>query len=222
MRNFVFQALILTVAGPSIVSAQSQCDFDKPTGKCVGTVSIQKSYGSKPSFGAELSVRSSAAYCSKVEFYVDSTPYQTVLKNSSHDIESVFGTKPISRKNIAVKGCTSYASVGQGRSNSSEQVQSGSFSGTWSGSIRWTFVSAGTTLSITEHGNSVSGTWTDSKAGGTLPFNGTRNGSTMTFQYVAPGDGSHGTATMVLLDNGRATFTAAAGAIVFSGTLSKH
>ncbi len=157
MRNFVFQALILTVAGPSIVSAQSQCDFDKPTGKCVGTVSIQKSYGSKP-----VSARN--CQCEARQLTVQRSSSTWIRPRTKQFSKTVVTTSRVCSgpsdfaKEHRRQSCTSYASVGQGRSNSSEQVQSGSFSGTWSGSIRWTFVSAGTTLSITEHGNSVSGT----------------------------------------------------------------
>ncbi|WP_171986918.1 hypothetical protein [Sinorhizobium sp. A49] len=46
---------------------------------------------------------------SKVEYFLDQTPHLTILKNTNSDRESLFGTKPVSRKNIAIQKCTAYA-----------------------------------------------------------------------------------------------------------------
>ena len=52
----------------------ADCDFDRPVGKCTPTITLKRAYGSVPSYGAELLVRSSARNCSKVEYFVNSTP----------------------------------------------------------------------------------------------------------------------------------------------------
>ncbi|MBW6425537.1 hypothetical protein KX729_29425 [Rhizobium sp. XQZ8] len=91
--------------------ASAECDFQKPTGSCTGNITILSSGGSKPSYSAEVRVSSSAPSCSKVEYFLDNTPNTTVLKAGSEQ-ESLFGTKPISKKNITVRNCTTFASVG--------------------------------------------------------------------------------------------------------------
>ncbi|MCS4089129.1 hypothetical protein [Rhizobium sp. BK176] len=91
----------------------AECDFDKPAGSCTGSIRILSSGGSKPSYSAEIQVSSSAPSCSKVEYYLDNTPNTTILRSGNSEQESLFGTKPISRDNIQVAGCTAYASVGE-------------------------------------------------------------------------------------------------------------
>lgn len=97
-----------------------ECNFSKQIGTCTGAISILRTQGAKPSFSAEIRVSSSASYCSKVEYYLDSTPHQTVLKNTSSDMESVFGTNPISSKNLSVSRCTTYEAIGASGSSSGQ------------------------------------------------------------------------------------------------------
>lgn len=108
-KSFLFCAMMSCV---SISAIAAECNFDKQVGSCSGSVEILSTGGSKPSYTAEVRVTSSAPTCSKVEYYLDSTPNVTVLKSSNSDQESLFGTKPISRKNIRVKNCTAFASAG--------------------------------------------------------------------------------------------------------------
>jgi hypothetical protein len=111
-----FLGVVLAASLPSEVIAAAQCNFDKPVGSCTGSISIESSGGSKPSYSAEITVHSSANACSKVEYYLDSTPNTTILRNSNAESESLFSTKPISKKNIKIKKCTEYED--QGASNS--------------------------------------------------------------------------------------------------------
>jgi hypothetical protein len=101
----------IAVLLPLSVTA-AECDFDKAVGSCSGSVKILSSGGSKPSYSAEIQVSSSAPSCSKVEYYLDNTPNTTILRSSNSEQESLFGTKTISKNNIKVQRCTSYASVG--------------------------------------------------------------------------------------------------------------
>ncbi|MBY3433512.1 hypothetical protein HFN89_05065 [Rhizobium laguerreae] len=45
-----------------------------------------------------------------MEYYLDNTPYQTVLKAANSSGESVYGTSPISKKSFSVDKCTTYGS----------------------------------------------------------------------------------------------------------------
>lgn len=95
-------------------AAAVECNFSRPVGTCTGTISVLKTSGSKPSYAAEIRVSSSASACSKVEYYINSTPHQTVLKNASSDTESVSGTNPITRSDFRVSRCTTYETSGAG------------------------------------------------------------------------------------------------------------
>ncbi|WP_379069409.1 hypothetical protein ACHMW4_03855 [Mesorhizobium sp. UC22_110] len=90
----------------------AECNFDKPVGKCIGSISVDSTSGSKPSFSAEITVSSTASACSKVEWYLDGTPYQTILKSTNSDSDSVHGTKPITRKSFSSIKCMTYEGGG--------------------------------------------------------------------------------------------------------------
>lgn len=85
------------------------CDFDRPLGQCTGKIEIVSVHGSKKSYGAEVRVISSAEACSKVEYFVNSTPYTTVLTATNSEPESLSGTNPISAQDIELKTCTAFA-----------------------------------------------------------------------------------------------------------------
>ncbi|WP_409313656.1 hypothetical protein [Pseudomonas putida] len=100
---------LLSLLGGDLAWA-ADCDCQRVVGSCLGSIEFVKAYGSKPSFGADLVVHSSEKVCSKIEFLVNSTPYQTILVNKNSEPESVFGTSPISSKNIAFQSCKVCAS----------------------------------------------------------------------------------------------------------------
>lgn len=110
---------------PSNYLLAADCNFDKPVGSCTGTIQVVKTYGSKPSYGAELIVSSSVPACSKVEYYIESTPHQTIFKNSSSEPESVHGTKPFSKDDISVQKCTTYEDRSPENAKSSEDGADG-------------------------------------------------------------------------------------------------
>jgi hypothetical protein len=85
-----------------------ECNFDKRVGSCKGTIRVNSTSGSKGNYAAEITVSSSAPSCSKVEYYLDSTPYTTILKAGSSDVESVFGTSKITKKSFSVGTCSTY------------------------------------------------------------------------------------------------------------------
>ena len=98
-------ALLLSLVSPA---SAADCNFDKPVGTCTASIVVRKSTGSKPSFAAEITIQSSAPSCSKVEWYLDNTPHQPILRSTSADDDSVFGTSPISAKNFSVSRCTTF------------------------------------------------------------------------------------------------------------------
>jgi hypothetical protein len=82
-----------------------QCDCQRAIGQCVGLVELVRSFGSAPSFGAELTIHSSEKKCSKVEYVVDGTPYRPLLVNRQKEPESIFGTSPIAASSITFSKC---------------------------------------------------------------------------------------------------------------------
>jgi hypothetical protein len=108
-------AVVVCLLSAVAAATAAECDFDKPIGGCTANINILIASGSKPNYRAEISVRSSAPACSKVEWYLDSTPHSTILKSKNSDTDSVFGTSPITQKSISVQRCTIYAEKdGQG------------------------------------------------------------------------------------------------------------
>lgn len=119
------------------ISQGQQCDCQKVIGSCQGAVEFIRSYGSKPSFGAELIVHSSERRCSKVEYYVNSTPYQTVLVNRNAEPESIFGTNRIQENDVSYIRCSVCASSEKApqtpQPSQSPQSPATRFQGTWAG-----------------------------------------------------------------------------------------
>lgn len=117
--------LVLTIAnsmGPSL--ARAECNFDKPVGSCEGSVTLLSSGGSKPSFNAEVEITSSAGSCSKVEYFVNSTPYTSIIRSNGAERESLSGTSPITSKDLKVSKCTAYAQPGAEQKNISHDAAS--------------------------------------------------------------------------------------------------
>ena len=134
MKRLMLLGLLLNTSE----SFAEQCDCQKVIGQCKGAIEFVRSYGSKPNFGAEIIVHSSENSCSKIEYFVDSTPYQTLLVNKQQASESLFGTSPISKSNVLYERCVICASkTNQALSGTSEQ--SSQFQGTWVGGGRNSF-----------------------------------------------------------------------------------
>lgn len=185
MRQLI---LALAVAlSPAVAFAE--CDFDKPVGSCRATISIDSTSGSKGSYSAEATVKSSASSCSKVEYFLDNTPQTTVIKNGSSEDESLFGTKPITKKSLQIKKCTQYASKefeGKKPSVGADAADGGGalyFQGRWTGSIGWGPARGPVTLDISVNGNHGSGS-SASSVGGPQRIDGTISGNRMTYQHT--------------------------------------
>ncbi|MCY1412807.1 hypothetical protein D9M71_282250 [compost metagenome] len=146
--------LILLLASSAALA--EQCDCQKIVGQCSGAIDFIKSYGSKPSFGAEIEVHSSEKACSKVEYYVDGTPHQTLLVNKSKESESLFGTSPITQKSVTYRGCSICSQVDKDPKGTAAEskVPKDDFSGTWAGTGSNSFgFSQDMTVTVTPTGN---------------------------------------------------------------------
>ena len=95
--------LIFVLFGSATASAQT-CDCSRFIGSCQGAISVSPR-GTTGSYGADLGIRSSAPRCSRVDYYVDNTPYFNVLSNTSTTEDSVFGTSPITQGSVSDVQC---------------------------------------------------------------------------------------------------------------------
>jgi hypothetical protein len=114
---------LMTVFTAGAASA-ADCDCQTVVANCSGAIEFVRGYGSSKNYGAEIKVHSSAPSCSKVEYFVDSTPYQTILINRNEESESLFGTSPITEKNIKYSACR-VCKGGQGASGKNAAGQGG-------------------------------------------------------------------------------------------------
>ncbi|WP_064674824.1 hypothetical protein [Pandoraea faecigallinarum] len=83
----------------------NNCDCQQIVGTCSVSVSVIPTESKKGSYGADLKFTSSAPICSKVDYYVDGTPYFTILSQGNHGEDRVFGQKPITRANLSDVSC---------------------------------------------------------------------------------------------------------------------
>lgn len=209
----------------SSVSAQ-QCDCQQVVGQCVGAVEFVKGFGSTPSFGAEIIIHSSEKRCSKVEYFLDSTPHQTVLVNRQKESESLFGTSPISAANVKYSACRICTVVGEEREgkrpgNSDDKAAPSPFDGVWVGTLRWFIASDPIEVHVSSAGGKLSG-YTINKTG-TFQMQSPRvSGDVLRWSYVGI-DGSPGNATVTKTgqDSAVAVFDLGDG-ISFKGELTRR
>lgn len=216
--------LMIALAFQAGSALAQQCDCQQIVGHCTGAIEFIKGYGSRSSYGAEIVVHSSEKNCSKVEYYVDSTPYQTLLVNKQNEPETLFGTSKISEKSVVYRSCSICASTDKDskklESSKSAKVVS-PFQGSWSGSVRWMLSSSDISYNFSIEGGHVSGTFISQ--GHSMPIReGTVNGNTLNYTYVAAIDGAVGQGTLRLIGDGRASVTISTSGITFSGQVNRN
>lgn len=89
-------------------SAHAQaCDCSKTIGMCTAAFKIENITGAKEgkAYAADVILISSQPRCSKISFYVDHTPYISVLNNSNTATENIFGTSAISKNSVSIDYC---------------------------------------------------------------------------------------------------------------------
>jgi hypothetical protein len=177
VRNTItsFTALLVCLAAHSPSALAQQCDCRQEVGKCTGAIELLKTFGSAPSFGAELAVYSSEKVCSKVEYTVDSTPYQTVLVNRNKDTENLFGTSPITKESVRYSACFVCKNLESARRDAEAKgnAQAAAVSGTWSGYTTSLFGKQEATLNLSIADGKVSGSYMHPKLGDFALYDGT-------------------------------------------------
>jgi hypothetical protein len=91
---------------PAQTSSTGDCNCREEAGICKATVVVVK----KRPTGADFRVTSSAPRCSKVSYYIDSTPMLTVLNNTNSAMEHAAGLTEITNKTFEVESCKVCAS----------------------------------------------------------------------------------------------------------------
>lgn len=82
-------------------TAAVDCNCRKAVGSCTATITLLK----QQKTGVDYRVSSDEQQCSKVSYYIDNTPYITVLNNRSSTTEHSAGLTNISAKSFAVERC---------------------------------------------------------------------------------------------------------------------
>lgn len=230
MRSFALMLFTgLGVCAGGMPAHAAQCNFSKPVGSCSAQVTIENARGAKGSYSAEATVRSSAATCSKVEYYLDNTPHQTILKASNSEPESLFGTKPITKRSISSVRCTAYEdrerTTGQtGGAGSAVGVAGPAFfEGRWFGQVGMLMMKAGLTLTMQVKGTVVTGEGVASNGtGGFQIRNGRVSGDRVTFDYAQPADGATASVVITRKSGDTIGYAASASGITLSGTLKRQ
>jgi hypothetical protein len=100
-------AALILLSSYAIFAKAEDCDCNQVVGSCTVTYKLLNIYNDpqKINSKAELQFTSSALACSKVEYFIDNTPYQTVLTNTNQGYESIYGTSTISGKTVQIQAC---------------------------------------------------------------------------------------------------------------------
>ncbi|WP_133304789.1 hypothetical protein [Mesorhizobium sp. DCY119] len=206
------------------VAAAADCDFNKRVGSCKAQIEIRSSSGSKGSYSAEIIVRSSAPTCSKVDYYLDNTPQRAILKGGNAEPESVFGTRPISRKNFKVEKCAAFEDRQNAAQGGDQKGREGlkSFTGTWQGKVGWMMVSAPMTLNLRVNGNSVTGNSSSPNGQSYEIQNGRVSGNTVSYTYQQPSGDGEASVRITMKSANSISYSASASGITMSGTLQRQ
>ncbi|MFF7710907.1 hypothetical protein [Pseudomonas sp. NPDC007930] len=78
------------------------CNCTRTVGQCQATISQLKKTGKT---GYQFRLASTEAQCSRVTYYLDNTPYLSVLNGKSVSIEQVSSLKPVRLEQLGVDRC---------------------------------------------------------------------------------------------------------------------
>jgi hypothetical protein len=98
--------IITTVSVQSLRLMASECDCSSPRGDCTASISVYSTGSKKGVYGADLKFTTSTQSCAKVEYYVDSTPFFTLLTNGRGE-DRVLGdsVEPVTNKRVSLIRC---------------------------------------------------------------------------------------------------------------------
>lgn len=106
MKNLLKHLIYCMTFIGATVSAQS-CDCSKVERSCTAQIAVKNITGTTggSNFSAEVHLASSEPRCSKISFFIDNTPYLSILNNSNTAIENTFGTSPIDERSVSIDYC---------------------------------------------------------------------------------------------------------------------
>ncbi|GEM_PF-6775041 len=92
VQAWLMLALLVGVSNSSYAQ-DWPCNCSKVVASCQATMELipTKSPGTKL-FGADLRFHADAPYCAKVEYYIDSTPHMTLLRDGKFGEDRILGT----------------------------------------------------------------------------------------------------------------------------------
>ncbi len=202
MKNSSVAVLALTASlFGYCAKGNAECNFDRPTGSCAGTIEILSSGGKKPSFSAEARVTSSAGACSKVEFYVKSTPYTSVIRTDGVENESLSSSSPIKKGDIKVAKCTAYEGSSTAQKDT-EDVKS-SASGRWGYFFDSETIKVETTFTLSDDNGTVSGSGTETTREQMVP----RGPFKPSVKNLSISGQRNGSDLSLTINNGKETYT---------------
>lgn len=99
-------AVALSSVPIAVRAAEASCDCQQSVGTCSASIAVKPVEATTlGSYASELRFTSSAPACSKVNYYVDGTPYFNVLVSGNTGADTIWGPKQISRANITEISC---------------------------------------------------------------------------------------------------------------------
>lgn len=182
----------IAVSISGVANAQgNNCDCQEIIGSCSASITIIPTKSEKGSYAVDLLIQSSAPLCAKVDYYIDSTPYFSILSQGNRATDSSWGQKPITRANItgiSCKVCKQVLPAGsQGNQthpnttlSSPTPVEAIDLTGTWN-SLQTCSYGSGTSVLTIKQSAPGNGTISGSLANATID-SGQVNGNTITIR----------------------------------------
>lgn len=130
--------------GAFAASEEFTCDCSKIVSKCIAAIMVKPTGPRKGAYGADLALRTTAEYCSKIDYFVDSTPYFTIIKKGYSGEDRVLGTSDtqFSQSRISDVSCQVCSKIVQGRradttQNERRDVEAklAGYDGVWRGTV---------------------------------------------------------------------------------------
>ncbi len=140
--------IAMSSAPHAALAAEPSCDCQQSVGTCSASIAVKPVEATTlGSYASELRFTSSAPACSKVNYYVDGTPYFNVLVNGNTGADTIWGQKQISRANITEITCqvckqVAMTPVPVEKKPENPELKPTQFDGQWAGAGNNSFGSA--------------------------------------------------------------------------------
>lgn len=133
---------LLALAASTVLAQPTghQCDCSETVGSCEASVRVEPTDTVKGqnigSYSANIHIQSTAPNCSRVDYYIDSTPYFTILNVGNTYTDRAWGTSPVTQQNVSEIRCRTCkmltASISPSSAQQSQPAPSSRISGAWS------------------------------------------------------------------------------------------